>query len=103
MFSEFVAAMNGVPLLANMTEFGRSPPMTAEKLQSLGYRMVIWPVSSLRVANKAQQSLYDEIARTGSTAGMQDRMQTRAALYDLIDLASYEELDSSIVASRLPI
>ncbi len=77
--------------------------MTAEKLQSLEHRMAIWPDSPLRVANKAQQYLYDEIARTGSTAGKQGPMQTRAALYDLIDLASCDELDSSIVASRLSI
>lgn len=55
MFAEFAAAMDGVPLLANMTEFGRSPAMTADALQALGYRMVIWPVSSLRGASKAQQ------------------------------------------------
>lgn len=102
MFSEFAAAMSGIPLLANMTEFGRSPPMTAEQLQALGYRMIIWPVSSLRVANKAQQALYEEIARTGSTSGILDQMQTRAELYDVIDLAGYEALDATIVASRLP-
>lgn len=102
MFAEFAAAMNGTPLLANMTEFGRSPPMTAEKLQALGYRMVIWPVSSLRVANKAQKTLYEQLARTGSTSGLLDQMQTRAELYDVIDLAGYEALDATIVASRLP-
>jgi methylisocitrate lyase len=102
MFAEFAAAMGGVPLLANMTEFGRSPPMTADALQDLGYKMVIWPVSSLRVANKAQQDLYTELALHGATADMVGKMQTRAELYELINLASYEALDASIVASTLP-
>lgn len=102
MFAEFAAAMNGVPLLANMTEFGRSPPLAADALQALGYRMVIWPVSSLRVANRAQQELYAELARQGAVTDAIHRMQTRAELYGLIDLAGYEALDASIVASSLP-
>lgn len=102
MFSEFSAAMGKVPLLANMTEFVRSPNMSAEKLQSLGYSMVIWPVSSLRVANRAQQALYEEIARSGTSEQSLDRMQTRAQLYDLIDLAGYEALDATIISSRVP-
>jgi methylisocitrate lyase len=101
-FSEFRSAKGNVPLLANKTEFGRSPRLSAETLQSLGYRMVIWPVSSLRVANKAQALLYSEIARTGSTSGVLDRMQTRAVLYKLIGLDTYEALDATIVASQLP-
>jgi methylisocitrate lyase len=102
MFEEFAAAMADVPLLANMTEFGRSPSMTADTLQRLGYKMVIWPVSSLRVANKAQQDLYKELALRGATTDLVGRMQTRAELYELINLASYEALDASIVASTLP-
>lgn len=102
MFAEFAAAMKGVPLLANMTEFGKSPAMTADTLQEIGYRMVIWPVSSLRVANKAQQHLYHHLAAEGSTLGAVAAMQTRAELYDLIDLKGYEALDTSIVRSRLP-
>jgi methylisocitrate lyase len=102
MFAEFAAAMKGVPLLANMTEFGKSPAMTADTLQEIGYRMVIWPVSSLRVANKAQRHLYQHLAAEGSTRGAVAAMQTRAELYDLIDLKGYEALDASIVRSRLP-
>ena len=55
MFRTFAQALPGVPLLANMTEFGRTPfTITASDFEAMGYRMVIWPVSSLRVANKAQ-------------------------------------------------
>jgi methylisocitrate lyase len=102
MFEEFAAAMPGVPLLANMTEFGRTPFFTADEFASMGYRMVIWPVSSLRVANKAQAELYATIARDGSTEAMLNRMQTRAELYETIGLATYEALDASIVQTVLP-
>lgn len=76
--------------------------MTADRLQELGYAMVIWPVSSLRVANRAQQELYAELSRTGTTSGMLDRMQTRAELYETLDLAGFEDLDTSIRKSVLP-
>src|SRR4051812_37995323 len=63
MFRAFAERMPGVPLLANMTEFGRTPFFTAAEFGAMGYRMVIWPVSSLRVANKAQEELYAAIRR----------------------------------------
>lgn len=102
MFREFAARMPGVPLLANMTEFGRTPFFTASEFEEMGYRMVIWPVSSLRVANKAQEKLYAALARDGSTQAMLGEMQTRAELYETIGLDQYEALDASIVATVLP-
>ena len=102
MFREFAARMPGVPLLANMTEFGRTPFFSASEFEAMGYRMVIWPVSSLRVASKAQERLYATLKRDGSTQAMLGEMQTRAELYETIDLAAYEALDASIVATVLP-
>lgn len=102
MFRQFRAAMPGVKLLANMTEFGRTPALTAAEFQELGYDMLIWPVSSLRVANKAQEQLYATIARDGSPAAMIPQMQTRAELYDLIGLNAFEALDASIAKSLVP-
>jgi len=102
MFREFAARMPGVPLLANMTEFGRTPFFTASEFEAMGYRMVIWPVSSLRVANKAQEKLYAAIRRDGGTKAMLDDMQTRAELYALIGLNDFEALDASIVQSLVP-
>jgi methylisocitrate lyase len=102
MFREFAGRMPGVPLLANMTEFGRTPFFTASEFEAMGYRMVIWPVSSLRVANKAQEKLYGAIARDGGTHAMVEQMQTRAELYKTIGLADYEALDASIVATITP-
>lgn len=102
MLRDFAAAMPGVPLLANMTEFGRTPQLSADEFEALGYKMIIWPVSSLRIANRAQSDLYGALARDGSVAGVLDRMQTRAELYDLIDLDAYEVLDAAIVKTVLP-
>ncbi len=90
------------PLLANMTEFGRTPFFTAAEFEDMGYKMVIWPVSSLRMANKAQAELYAAIARDGGTQNMVDRMQTRAELYATIGYHDYEALDASIVTTVIP-
>jgi methylisocitrate lyase len=68
----------------------------------MGYKMVIWPVSSLRIANKAQADLYAAIARDGGTHGMIDRMQTRSELYATIGYHDYEALDASIVTTVIP-
>src|SRR5882724_4964426 len=70
MFRAFATRMPGVPLLANMTEFGKTPFFTASEFEAMGYRMVIWPVSALRVANKAQEALYAAIARDGGAHGL---------------------------------
>jgi methylisocitrate lyase len=102
MFRAFAQRMPGVPLLANMTEFGRTPFFTAAEFQEMGYKMVIWPVSSLRVANKAQAELYAAIARDGGAQNMVDRMQTRAELYATIGYHDYEALDASIVTTIIP-
>ncbi|WP_449044743.1 methylisocitrate lyase [Paracoccus versutus] len=102
MFREVRARLPGVKLLANMTEFGRTPALTAQEFQELGYDMVIWPVSSLRVANKAQERLYAALARDGATTAMLPEMQTRAELYDAIGLNAFEALDASIARSLLP-
>ena len=102
MFRALAERLPGVPLLANMTEFGRTPFFTAAEFAAMGYRMVIWPVSSLRVANKAQEELFAAIRRDGGAHDLLDRMQTRAELYAAIDYAGYEALDASIVSTVLP-
>ena len=101
MFREFAARVKA-PLLANMTEFGRTPFFTADEFQAMGYRMVIWPVSSLRVANKAQAELYAAIRRDGGTQNMVERMQTRAELYAAIGYHDFESLDHSIARTVIP-
>jgi methylisocitrate lyase len=101
MFRRFARELDA-PLLANMTEFGRTPYFTAKQFQDFGYRIVIFPVSSLRVSAKAVEDLYACIKREGSAAPMLDRMQTRAELYDTIGYNDYEALDSAIAQSAVP-
>jgi methylisocitrate lyase len=102
MFEKFARALPNVPLLANMTEFGKTPFYTAKEFEEMGYKMVIWPVSSLRAANKAQAELYASIADNGGTHKYVDRMQTRQELYDVIGLHDFEELDASIIKTVVP-
>src|SRR6266446_4467033 len=102
MFRAFAKATPGVKLLANMTEFGRTPFFTASEFDAMGYRMVIWPVSAFRVANKAQAKLYAALKRDGGAQNMIGEMQTRAELYDTIGYHQYEALDASIVATVVP-
>lgn len=102
MFREFAQRLPGVPLLANMTEFGRTPYFTAAEFHDFGYKLLIWPVSSLRMANKAQATLYATLRETGSAERLLAQMQTRAELYATIGLADYEALDASIVSTVLP-
>jgi methylisocitrate lyase len=102
MFAEFARRMPGVKLLANMTEFGRTPFFTAQEFQDLGYAMVIWPVSHLRVAARGMEELYAAINRDGGTMKMLDRMQTRAQLYATIRYHEYEALDSSLIQTVIP-
>ncbi|MCX7686283.1 MAG: methylisocitrate lyase [Acetobacteraceae bacterium] len=103
MFREFARRLPGVPLLANMTEFGRTPFFTADEFEAMGYRMVIWPVSHMRVANKAMEELYATLAREGSAKSMLPRMQTRAELYRHIDYHAYEALDATLVKTVVPV
>ena len=98
MFREFARRVSA-PLLANMTEFGRTPYFTAAEFEAMGYRMVIWPVSALRVAAKAQERLYATIRTEDGPRSLIGQMQTRQELYETIAYADYEALDASIVKS----
>ncbi len=100
-FARFSAEVK-VPLLANMTEFGKTPFMTAQQFEDLGYAMVIWPVSALRIAAKAHDDLYATLAAEGWVKPLVDRMQTRAQLYETIGYHAYEDLDGTIARSVVP-
>jgi len=85
-----------VPLLANMTEFGKTPYRSARDFEALGAKIVLWPVTSLRVAAKAVETLYAHLAATGEQQSLLDRMQTRGALLETLGYAGYEALDRAI-------
>lgn len=90
------------PLLANMTEFGKTPYYTADQFQAWGYKMVIYPVSALRMAAKAYEKVFQAIWETGSQQSCLAEMQTRQELYETIGYHTYEELDQKINKSILP-
>lgn len=90
-----------IPLLANMTEFGRTPMFTAEEFQDMGYKMVIYPVTSLRIAAKAIENLYKELAAEGTQKHQLANMQTRQELYEVLQYDAYEALDKTIAKTNL--
>lgn len=98
-FAEFARRVRA-PLLANMTEFGRSPYLTVDELAALGYRMVIFPMTQFRVMMKAAEAALRELKAAGTQRGLLDRMQTRADLYDLIGYAAYQAFDAEIAAMK---
>jgi methylisocitrate lyase len=79
-----------VPLVANMTEFGKSPYLSAGEFEAMGYRLVLFPVSAFRVAVKAVEEFLRDLKRLGSQRDSLPRMQTRRELYDLLRYDDYE-------------
>jgi methylisocitrate lyase len=94
-FEQFRAAVD-TPLLANMTEFGKSELLRAEQLSDIGYNVVIYPVTTLRLAMRAVEVGLREIADTGTQSGLLDQMQHRSRLYELLRYADYSQFDSDI-------
>lgn len=102
--SEFEAVCNAVdvPVLANMTEFGKSELFTKEQLAAVGINMIIYPVTLLRSSLGAMEGVLDTIASTGTQEGYVDKMLTRARLYDLIDYEAYNQFDTGIFNFEVP-
>jgi methylisocitrate lyase len=91
-FAAFAQAVRA-PLLANMTEFGRSPNLDFADLAAMGYRVVLYPVTVFRAALRAAQETLKEIRDRGHQREILSRMLTRAELYDLLGYAGYEARD----------
>lgn len=94
-FAKFRAAVD-IPLLANMTEFGKSQLIPAQTLEDIGYNAVIYPVTTLRLAMGAIERGLREIHETGTQEGQLDQMQTRSRLYELLEYERYNEFDSGV-------
>jgi methylisocitrate lyase len=94
-FARFRAAVD-TPLLANMTEFGKSELLTTRQLADIGYNVVIYPVSTLRLAMQAVEIGLRDLHSAGTQSGILDRMQHRSRLYELLRYAEYNEFDSDI-------
>jgi methylisocitrate lyase len=93
---EAMARAVDVPILANMTEFGKSELFSVEQLRDAGVRIVIWPVSLLRIAMGAAGRALDTLETEGHLTSRLDEMQHRADLYDLIDYEAYATFDASV-------
>jgi methylisocitrate lyase len=84
-FQEFAARLQGALLLANMTEFGKSPLLNARQLAALGYRLVIFPLTTFRVSMRASGACLRGLKQLGTQRTWLKRMQTRRQLYDLLE------------------
>jgi methylisocitrate lyase len=91
-FARFADALD-FPLLANMTEFGRSPLIDFHDLETMGYRAVLYPLTAFRAASRAAEETLRALRDTGSQRSSLDRMQSRAELYDLIGYTGWEDRD----------
>lgn len=100
-YKKFVDAV-GVPVLANITEFGKTPLFSVEELASVGVSMVLYPLSAFRAMNKAAENVYQAIRRDGHQKNVLDTMQTREELYDRIGYHAFEERLDALFNTNLP-
>lgn len=99
-YKKFVDAV-GVPVLANITEFGKTPLYTIEELRDAGVSLVLYPLSAFRAMSAAALNVYQTLRREGTQKSVIDAMQTRAELYELLDYHEYERrLDQFLDADR---
>ena len=84
-----------VPLVANMTEFGKTPYLSVSEFEDLGYRLVLFPVTALRVTTKAVEQVLRDLANHGSQRDLLDQMHTRQQLYELLQYEEYERRERS--------
>ncbi|MBL8268944.1 MAG: methylisocitrate lyase [Steroidobacter sp.] len=99
-YQKFVDAVK-VPVLANITEFGKTPLFTVPELKSAGVAMVLYPLSAFRAMNKAAENVYEAIRRDGHQRNVVDSMQTREELYERIGYHAYEQhLDALFKAKK---
>ena len=80
-----------IPILANITEFGKTPLFNCEELKDSGVSMVLYPLSAFRAMSKAAESVYEEINQSGSQENVLNKMQTRDELYEVLDYHSFEK------------
>jgi methylisocitrate lyase len=89
-----------VPVLANITEFGKTPLFSREELASAGVAIQLFPLSAFRAANKAAENVYQAVRRDGHQKSVVDSMQTREELYDRIGYHAFEDKLDALFAAR---
>ncbi|MCB1877144.1 MAG: methylisocitrate lyase [Chromatiales bacterium] len=99
MYRQFAEAV-GVPVLANITEFGATPLFTTEELASAGVRLALYPLSAFRAMNAAALRVYETLRRDGTQKAVLDTMQSRAELYDFLGYHDYEQKLDALFAKE---
>jgi methylisocitrate lyase len=89
-----------VPILANITEFGKTPLFTVDELRSAGAAMVLYPLTAFRAMNKAALRVYETVRKEGTQKGVVSEMQTREELYQFLNYHSYEQKLDELFARR---
>ena len=97
-FAAFTRAL-GVPVLANITEFGKTPLFTTDELRDAGIAMVLYPLSAFRAMNAAALAVYRTLRADGTQRAVIDRMQTRAELYEILNYQAAEEQIDAVAAT----
>jgi methylisocitrate lyase len=99
MYKQFAKAV-GVPVLANITEFGATPLFTVDELRSADVGLVLYPLSAFRAMNKAAENVYGAIRRDGTQQAVLDTMQTRNELYERINYHEFEQKLDALFAAQ---
>ena len=99
-FRTFAAALKDVPVLANMTEFGRTPLFTLEELRESGIRMALYPLSAFRAMSRAAEQVYQTLRTEGSQRNVLPLMQTRDELYEVLRYHDYEQRLDALFAKQ---
>ena len=99
MYKAFAAAV-GVPILANITEFGATPLYTLDELRTADVAIALYPLSAFRAMNKAALAVYQTLRRDGTQKAAVDGMQTRSELYDYLGYHAYEQKLDALFAAR---
>ncbi len=94
-YQRFISALR-IPVLANLTEFGKTPYFTVDELGAIGIAMIIYPLSAFRAMAKAAEGIYGAIRQERTQSGVVDRMQTRMELYDVLGYYAYEQKIDSL-------
>ena len=98
-YEQFTSAI-GVPVLANLTEFGRTPMFTTDELAGVGIRMVLYPLSAYRAMSRAAENVYRALREEGTQKSVIDTMQTRDELYDVLGYHDYEDKLDQLFAEK---
>jgi len=101
MYRKFADAV-GVPILANLTEFGQTPLFTTDEIAGAGVAIALYPLSAFRAMNQAALNVYEALRRDGTQKAVVDTMQTRNDLYDFLGYHAYEQKLDQLFAGRKP-